>query len=147
MKNLLKEKLRKFIEEDHPEMVHQFSPDAPFSTYLDDQVALIEPLLDELQAAGQPDYILEQICFSEMVKDFLPSKYHYIKAVMEEEFPEEFNQLSELGVLKFSILNIIERAQEVFETFEFSQQNQDNRFLRYAMIVEIHDYILSQQKN
>jgi len=147
MKNLLKEQLRQYIEENYPEMVHQLNPDIPFSTFLSDQIDLITPLMDELMAQGSPTDEIQNLCFKELIKDFPPSKYRYILDVIEEEFPGEYESFSNLGILKFTVMNIMDKCEEAFEAFDFSEETLDDRFMRYQIIAEINMYFIDQQQN
>lgn len=147
MKNQLKEQLRQYIAENYPEMVHQFNPDVPFTTYLSDQIKLIEPLMDELMAQGHTSDEIQNLCFKELIKDFYPSKYRYLLEIIEAEFPSEYDTFSNLGILKFTVMNIMTQCEAAFEAFDFSEETLDDRFMRYQMIAEIQIYFIDQQQN
>lgn len=147
MKNLFKEQLQRYLAENFPEMVHQLNADVPFSSYLEDKAILIEPLMDELLAQGNDQQQIINSCIQEIVKDFPPSKYHYLLEVLEVEFPQEYDSFDSVGVLKYSILNMVQRCEAAFDAFDFGPETMDDRFLRYAVIAEIHDYLIDQQMN
>jgi len=144
---MLKERLQQYLADHFPEMVHQFNADVPFSTYLEDKVQLIEPLMDELLAQGLDQQEITDRCIAEIVKDFPPSKYHYVLDVLDVEFPREYDAFESVGVLQYSILNMVQRCETAFDAFDFSHETMDDRFLRYMIIAEIHDYLTDQQMN
>jgi hypothetical protein len=147
MKNQLKEQLQLYIAENYPEKVHQLNPDVPFSTYMEDRVNLIEPLMDELISQGKNHEEILDICMDEIISVMPPSKYNYLLEVMEEEFPAEYDTFKSLGVLQYTVINIMQQCEDAFEAFDFSHDTIDDRFMRYMVIAEIHDYFLLNQKH
>jgi len=141
MQNLLMEKLRAYIAGNNPDLLVSLQGNFSVTQYLEDKVALAMPMVEQLIAEGKPSYIIEELSMNELTADLRPSKFNYIKNILEEEFADDYKRLAETGVLTYEIINLIETCKEVFETFEFSEANEDDRFLRYAIIAELHDYL------
>ncbi len=59
--------------------------------------------------------------------------------VLEEEFGTTYRQLQESGTLKFEIINLISLCQPLFEDLKFSEENENNHFLRYVIIGTISE--------
>ena len=134
-------KLRAYIAEHNPEVLLKLQDSRSVTGYLEDKVALVMPTVKQLQEEGTPRYIIVEQCFSELTADLRPSKSDYIKTVLEEDFPDDYNRMAEAGVLTYEVVNLIEACKGVFEGHGFTEENEDNRFLRYAVIAEIHDYL------
>ena len=141
MKTLLTEKLRAYIAGNNPDLLISLQGDLSVTSYLEDKVSSVIPMAQDLIGQGKPQYIIEELCMNELTADLRPSKFNYIKNILEEEFTDDYKRLVETGVLTYEIINLIETCKEVFETFEFSETNEDDRFLRYAIVAEIHDYL------
>jgi hypothetical protein len=141
MENILKEKLGSYIVANNPDLLTQLQAGYSVTKYLEDKMATVRPLMENLLAADEPLYLIEERCLEEMTAELRPSKFNYIKLVLEEEFRAEFNSMVAAGVLNYEVINLIGACKGVFETFEFSEANEDDRFLRYAIIAEIHNYL------
>lgn len=134
------EKLRAYILINNPELAERLHADYSMSQYLEDKVVAVMPLLQQLQAAGNPDHSIEELCLNAMTEDLRPSRFQYIRELMEMEFPQEYGQLVLKGVLTFEVIQILELCNSVFEIFDFSEKTKDSRFLRYAVIVVLHQH-------
>ena len=136
----LRESLFTYITTNNPELIVGFNTGYTITQFVEDKVGAILPLIEQLKAEDRPGYIIEETCFNEMTEDLRPSKFNYIKAVLEEEFSADFKRLAETGVLTYETINLIDACKEVFNDYGFSQDNEEDRFLRYAVIAAIHDY-------
>lgn len=141
MENYLMEKLRTYITDNNPDVLIGLQSERNVNAYLKDKVAQVKDLLVELQKQGSSPYLIEEICFEQMTEGLRPSKYHYIYQVLEDEFEPSFLRFRESGVLTYEIMNMIAACSPVFEEFDFSLQNEDDRFLRYAVIGTVKEYL------
>ncbi|TRW20814.1 hypothetical protein FMM05_20860 [Flavobacterium zepuense] len=142
MQSQLKEKLWAYIVHNNPDLMISLQEDYSVTKYLEEKVRSILPMAEGLLAEGKPQYAIEELCLNAMTEGLKPSKFLYIRLVIEEEFPDDFDRLKENGVLTYEVVNLIAACKEVFEAFDFNQENQDNRHLRYAVIAQVHDYLL-----
>ncbi|MXN91159.1 hypothetical protein GR160_07935 [Flavobacterium sp. Sd200] len=138
----LKEKLWAFIVHNNPDVMLNLQKDYSVTHYLDEKVNGILPMVDKLLAEDKPNYIIEELALNELTADLKPSKFLYIRSVLEEEFPDDFKRLSELGVLTSEVVNLIAACMDDFEAFDFSEETYDDRHLRYAVITRVHDHLL-----
>lgn len=149
MKDSLINKLHEYIRENNPDVLMQLEEDGKVNEYLSDRLSTVVVLLNQLNK-GQPGYIVEETCMDTMTQDLRPSKYNYINNILEEEFESTYQQLKESGTLKFDVINLIHQCQSVFEDLNFSEENEDNRFTRCAIIGCISEYlesVVSEQDN
>ena len=142
MQTVLKEKLWAFIVHNNPELMFSLQADYSVTQYLEEKISGILPMVESLLAENRPPYIIEELCLNEMTAELRPSKFLYIRSVLEDEFPQDFAQLKEAGILTYEVVNLIEQCSEIFESFNFSTENEENRHLRYAIIAQVHDYLL-----
>lgn len=141
MQNILTQKLQAFIAENNPDVLVGLQQGYTVTQYLKDKMDAAQPLLEQLLGEGKPAYIIEELCLKEMTADLRPSKYHYIKEVLEADFPSEYGRMAEAGVITYEITNMIEGCRDVFESYGLSEANASDRLLRYALISVIHDYL------
>lgn len=144
MEELLRNKLRTYIAVNNPDLIVQQQYNRfSFTLYVIDQVQAVMPKVMDWLESGVPQYEIEELALKEMTATLRPSKYQYIKQVLEEDFPLEEENFTEAGVLTFEIINMIELCQNSFEAFDFSEETQHERKLRYAIIADIASYLNS----
>ena len=133
-------KLHEYMRENNPDLLMQLEEDDKVTEYLSTKVGNVEDLINQVQN-GQPSYSIENKCMDVLTRDLRPSKYNYIRNIVEEEFGETNNQLIESGLLQFEVINMIAYCQSVFDDLNFSEENEENRFLRYAITGVIKEYL------
>ena len=140
METILTEKFRDYIISNNPELAAQLQADYSVTAYLSDKVASVLPMVERMLAEGKPTYIIEELCMEQMTLELRPSRFNYIRSIIEEEFKEDFARLEDIGILTYEVINLIGDCSELFESFNFSIENEEDRFLRYAVIAKVHDY-------
>ena len=144
MQEMLKEKLWTYIVHNNPNLMLNLQQDFSLTDYLEQKVFNIQPLVSHLLAENKPRYIIEELCMAELTKDLRPSKFNYIRGVLEEEFELDFLRIKESGLLTYEIMNLISESETVFETLGFTQDNEQDRMLRYAIAGTIRQYMESK---
>lgn len=142
MQNRLKEMLWAYIVHNNPDLMFSLQEDYSVTTYLEEKVAAAMPLAESLLAQNRPVYAVEELCLNAMTAELKPSKFLYLRSVIEEEFPDEYKAMRENGKVTHEVIKLITACSEVFESFGFTKDNEDNSQLRHALIVAIHDYFL-----
>ena len=140
MQQILINKLHQYMRENNPDVLMQLEEDGMVTTYLSTKLGYVEDLIKQVRN-GQPSYIIENTCMDVLTRDLRPSKYNYIRRIVDEEFEETNNQLIESGLLQFEVINMIAYCQSVFDDLNFSEENEENRFLRYAITGVIKEYL------
>ena len=141
MQSRLMEKLWTYIVGNNPELMLSLQEKQSVTQYLETKVGAVMPSAEKLLSEGKPAYIVEELCLDELTAELKPSRYQYIRSVLEEEFPQDYERLKESGTLTYEIVNLIETCKDIFSDFDFNVENEDNRHLRYAIIGQVHDYL------
>ena len=118
----------------------QLEEDGKVVEYLSAKINAVSASINKAEK-GHKSYILIDTCMEMMTKDLRPSKFNYIRNILEEEFEERNQQITESGLLQFEVINIIAYCQSVFDDLNFSEENEENRFLRYAITGVIKEYL------
>ncbi|WP_216824408.1 hypothetical protein [Emticicia sp. TH156] len=130
-----------YIVHNNPDFQFKLQENQSVSSYLEEKVSGIGPLINQLLMDSNPSYVIEEQCLSELTNDLRPSRYIYIRSVLEEDFQTEYTRLLQTGILTFEINNMVEACKELLDELEFSEENEDNRHIRYAVIGQIHGYL------
>lgn len=144
MQEILKEKLWTYIVHNNPDLMLNLQKDFSVTGYLEMKVFNVQPLVSQLLAEKNPEYIIEALCMQELTKDLLPSKFNYISNILENEFTQDFLRIKESGLLTYEIINLINESETVFETLGFTEVNEQDRMLRYAITGTIRQYMESK---
>lgn len=142
MQQLLTDKLRAYLINNNPEVVLKLQGDTQITTYIRDKVEAVMPLALRLIEEERPGYAIEELCMNEMTADLRPSRFHYLQQILQDEFNDSYQKFREAGVLTYETVNLLEQCNTVMDDHGFSEENEDDRFLRYAIIAEVHDYLL-----
>ncbi len=140
MQQALITKLHEYIRENNPDLLFQLEEDGKVTEYLSGKISTVSALIKQTEN-GKPAYIIEDACMDVLTQDLRPSKFNYISNLLQEEFESTYNQLQESGAIKFEVINLINQCQSVFADLNFSNENEDNQFLRYAIIGSISEYL------
>lgn len=127
----------------NPDVLLELEQTGTTTQYLSEKVSSVDSLITQLSGEGKPPYSIEEMCMKELTQDLRPSRYNYILNVLELEFENENNKFSDSGLLLFEICNMIKHCNPVFDDLKFSEENEDNRFLRYAITGVIKEYLES----
>ena len=140
MQQILINKLHEYIRENNPDLLFQLEEDRKVTEYLSDKISTVSALIKQMEN-GTPAYIIENASMDVLTQDLRPSKYNYISNLLQEEFESTYNQIQESGTLKFEVINLVNQCQSVFADLKFSEENEDNQFLRYAILGTISEYL------
>jgi len=140
MRDILKIKLHDYLLLNNPDILISFQQEGDATQYLEEKVQALDDLPDQLLAEGKPAYIVEEICMDELTSEFRPSRYNYLLSVLEDDFQAEYLQWQQNGILTYEIINLLQPCNAVFDLLKFSEENEDDRKLRYAIIrtIKLH---------
>ncbi|GAC1382556.1 MAG: hypothetical protein NVSMB45_08780 [Ginsengibacter sp.] len=139
MKEILITKLHQYLQENNPDVLLQLEESGKVTEYLSGQVNTADELLKQYE--GQPHYIIEEVCMNALTQDLRPSKFNYIRNILEEEFENSYQQFLRSGTLQFEVINIIHDCKKIFKTIAFTEDNEDSRELRYIITGSISEYL------
>ena len=143
MLEMLKEKLWTYIVHNNPDLMLNLQQDFSVTHYLEEKMNGIQPLTSQLLAENKPGYIIEELCMAELTKDLRPSKFNFICDILEEEYEQDFQRIKESGLLIYEIVNLISESETVFETLGFTEINEQDQMLLYAIAGTIRQYMES----
>ena len=144
MQEMLKEKLWTYIVHNNPDLMLNLQQDFSVTHYLEEKMNGIQALTSQLLAENKPRYIIEELCMTELTKDLRPSKFNFICNILEEEFEQDFLRIKESGLLIYEIVNLISESETVFETLGFTEINEQDQMLHYAIAGTIRQYMESK---
>ncbi len=145
MQEILIVKLHQYILHNNLDLLITLQEKGNAESYLKGKVLSIDTLFHELIAEGVPAYLIEERCMDVLTQDLRPSKYNYLTSVLEEEFQSDYSRLKKNGTLSFEVINLIESCNPVFETIGFTEDNENDRHLRYAITGTIQEYFENNQ--
>jgi len=145
MYTILIHKLHSYLIHHNPELILNLEESFSLRSYLEEKVASIADYQLQLVADGKPAYIIEELCMNAMTKELRPSKFLYLRNILEEEFPEHYLLLKENGTLTYEVVNLITASNEVFDSIGFTEETEGNRILRYATIGVMKEYMTAKQ--
>ncbi|MET6998678.1 hypothetical protein [Chitinophaga defluvii] len=116
--------------------------DYSVTRYLEEKVAGILPTVAQLLSENRPAYVIEELCLNAMTEELKPSRYRYLRSVLEEDFNTEYEAWKESGTLTYELCNLIETCKEIFDGQGFSSANEQDRYLRYAIIGQVQAYLV-----
>lgn len=140
MQEILIPKLWRYIAENNPDLLLSLQEEGIVTSYFREKARLAAKLSRQMQAEMKPLYLIEEQCMDALTGDLRPSKYNYLKAVLEEEFGAEYRQLRKNGTLTCEIANLIKFCQPVFEEMGFKEGTEDDPRLRHAVTGSIRVY-------
>ena len=141
MQELLKNKLHQYISENNPDLLLSLQEKNKTTSYISDKVSGLNELIHELKEANTPAYIIEEVCMDALTKDLRPSKYNYINNILEEEFEFAYLQFQKSGTLLYEVINLIKQCEPYFEELGFTEENENNKELHYAVAGTIDKYL------
>lgn len=141
MQEILLRKLHDYIRDNNPDILITLEEENRITDYLQENVASVDSLVNQLLAENKPPSVIEEVCMAALTKQLKPSRFNYLKVLLEEEFPKDFERLQDSSILITELINMITVCDTVFDELRFSETNEDDRTLRYAVIGEVHEYL------
>jgi len=135
-----------YIRDNHPDLLLILQEENRLRDYLHENVASLDELITQLVSEEKPIALIEQQCMEELTKPLRPSRYNYLKEILEEDFPTVYERFRQHGILTTELINLVTACDEVFDELNFSEENEDDRYLRYAIIGAVHEYLNSQTR-
>ena len=139
------QKLHTYLVENNPDILVHLQSAQRVTSYLQVKVASVMPIAEALLGADNEPYAIEERCMEEMTADLRPSRYHLLATLLAEEFEEQYTLLREAGTLTLEIINIMPLCDQVLQSIPLAEENEDNRFLQYALIGCIQEYFDSRE--
>jgi Domain of unknown function (DUF1896) len=147
MKEMLISKLLEYIRDNNPDILFALEAADKLRFWLNSKAESVEPLWQQMETDKQPAYIIEEACLNELTRELRPSRYNYIINLLEQEFEQDYKFLLQSGLLQHEAINMIGYCDSVFNDLKFSEETEDNRFIRYAICGAISEYLDGNRVN
>jgi hypothetical protein len=147
MKQILIGKLLEYIRDNNPDILFALEAEGKLSVWLYNKESAAGPLIKQLKNSSQPEYIVVETCLQEITTELRPSRYNYIINILDEEFEEDNKQLLQSGLLQYEVVNMINYCNSTFDDLVFAEKNEDNQFIRYAIIGVVSEYLENNRVN
>ncbi len=145
MQEILIGKLYQYILQNNLDLLIALQEKGDVDSFLKEKMSSIETLLNQLMNENSPAYLIEERCMDALTQELRPSKYTFLTSVLEEEFESNYIRLKGNSTLSFEVINLIESCNPVFETIGFTEDNENDRHLRYAIIGAVSEYLENKQ--
>lgn len=147
MKEIIISKLLEYVRENNSDLLFELEAEDKLRVWLYEKAESVQPIFEQMKNDGQPEYVIIERCLTEATNDLRPSRYNYILNLLEQEFETYYTSLSESGLLQHEVINMIGYCEPVFNDLNFSEENEDNRFIQYAITGMISEYLQSNSEN
>ncbi len=144
MQERLIKKLQDYIRDNNPDLLLLLLEENRLEDYLQENVASLSELITALSEENKSHSIIEELCMEELTKPLRPSRYNYLFSLLEEEFTNDFERLQQKEILTTELINMITACDPVFDEMQFTEENENDRCLRYAVTGAIHEYLNSE---
>lgn len=115
--------------------------DHRLAAYLQRKVASVKDYWELLQAERRPEYVIEALCMEEMTSDLRPSRFEFVRNLLEEAFPADYSRMLGCGILSYEVINLIGACEPIFLIYDFSDDMDDRKEMREAVIGMITEYV------
>lgn len=147
MKKILIGKLLEYIRDNNPDILFALEAEDNLRVWLYEKISAAGPFIKQLKNSSQPEYIIAETCLQEITKELRPSRYNYIIHILDEEFQKEYILLQQSGLLQHEVVNMISYCDSTFDDLVFTEENEDNQFIRNAITGAVSEYLESNRVN
>ena len=145
LKTLLIGKLHTYMLQHHTDLLIALQEEHRLSHYLSSKVDSVSALIAELQSEQRPAYVIEALCLEELTRDLRPSRFSWMRELLEAEFPDDHRRMERSGILTYELINLIGACEPIFEVFSFGEDTEDSQQLKYAVMGMIAEYLENQK--
>jgi hypothetical protein len=141
MKIQLIKQLHNYLLHNHTDLLIGLQEEHRLDHYLKQKVNSIADLLAQLQEEKRPDYVIEALCLEELTRDLRPSRFNFMREVLEAEFEPDYRRMLAGGILTYELINLIGACEPIFEVFFFGEEAKESKGLRLAIIDMVTQYL------
>ena len=137
----LASRLRQYLLENHLELAIALEEEHRLAHYLESKVKSVRELIGGLAPQNRPAYVVEALCLEELTRDLRPSRFHYVRTLLEEAFHTDYLRMKKSGVLAYEVIGLTGACEPIFEVFGFATDSEDGRGLRRAISGMAAEYL------
>jgi hypothetical protein len=146
MKELLTRRLHSYLLENHMDLLISLQEDHRLNEYINRKVGSVKAYWEELQAENRPEYVIEALCMEELTADLRPSRFDFVRRLLEEDFEKDYQRMLECGILSYEIINLIGACEPIFSIYGLEDEDADRKGLRYAVTGMIAEYVGQEER-
>lgn len=80
----------------------------------------------------------------ELTRDLRPSRFNYVKNLLEKDFESDYLHMKQSGILTWEIINLIGACEPIFEVFGFSETHKEDPEMHRAVADMISEYCFKE---
>ena len=141
MKKQLIRQLYHYLLQNHTDLLIALQEEHRLDNYLKQKVESVGELLAQLQEEKRPPYVVEALCLEELTRDLRPSRFNYMRELLESEFEPDYRRMLQSGILTYELINLIGACEPIFEVFAFGEETEDSHELKNAVTGMIAEYL------
>ncbi|MGF7076221.1 hypothetical protein [Mucilaginibacter sp. 3215] len=141
MKTQLIKQLHNYLLHNHTDLLIALQEEHRLEHYLKQKVESVSDLLAQLLEVKRPAYVIEALCLEELTRDLRPSRFNYMRELLEAEFEMDYKRMLNSGILTYELINLIGACEPIFEVFAFGEENEDSAELKHAVMGMIAEYL------
>ncbi|MDT3402315.1 DUF1896 family protein [Mucilaginibacter terrae] len=141
MKEQLTKRLHSYLLENHMDLLISLQEDHRLKEYLNRKVSSVKAYWEDLLAEKRPEYVIEALCMEELTSDLRPSRFEFVRNLLEEEFEEDYRRMLGCGILSYEVINLIGACEPIFNIYGLTDDSDDRSDLRHAVIGMIAEYV------
>jgi hypothetical protein len=141
MKTQLIKQLHNYLLHNHTDLLIALQEEHRLEHYLKQKVDSVGELLAQLEEESRPAYVIEALCLEELTRDLRPSRFNYMRELLEAEFEKPYKRMRDSGILTYELINLIGACEPIFEVFAFGEDTEDSNQLKYAIMGMIAEYL------
>lgn len=141
MTEQLTQQLHDYLVQNHLDLLIALQEEHRLGQYISGKVDSVKELCESLQAENRPPYVIEALCLEELTRDLRPSRFNYMRELLEQEFEDDYGRMRDHGILTYELINLTGACEPIFEVFAFGEENEESRELKYALMGMIGEYL------
>ena len=126
-----------YIRENNPDLLYQLDEDDALHAWVTEQIREVELVLGNAKATRIADTAYMDL----MTVELKPSKFHYMRDLLEDQFVEDFNRFLASGELRYELIELIGLCNPFFEAMPLQEDIHENRQLDHAVKGVISQYL------
>ena len=136
MTNKLQGLLLGYIKENNPALLNQLEQDDALHQWVFEKIQEVELVLDQAKPSN-----FSESAFMEVFKaDLHPSRFRYVRDLLETEFTDVYERMLESGTLQYELVNMVSACHYLFADMPLVE-DMDNPALDHAVAAVINEYL------
>ena len=143
MEQILINQLHSYMLLNNPDLLLALQGTGKVTEYLEEKVQTAYPLLDKLIEEEAAPFYIEEQCMAYLTQDLRPSRYLFLSAFLEKQFPVQYHRWKGSGILVYEVANLEALLMDIFEDFQFSEDSENDTPFKYVLMKKMQEYFHS----